>query len=87
MGLLFTGDGLGKQAQGISVPIKPSLKFDKTGIGHDPAKEFTSHWWDDAYKKAADNVTVNSEKVLNMAELWPRPTCPTLILILIYQLI
>ena len=36
------GDGLGKQQQGITDPIKASLKFDKTGVGHDIAKEFTN---------------------------------------------
>ena len=45
------------------MPIKASLKFDKAGIGHDPAKEFTEHWWDDAYKKAMDKITVNCEQV------------------------
>merc|ERR1712126_632656 len=33
-----------------------------TGVGHDPAKEFTSSWWDDAYKQAANNVIIDSEQ-------------------------
>lgn len=57
-----SGEGLGKNAQGISEPIKASLKFDKTGVGHDPAKEFTSTWWADAYKNAADNVTIGNDE-------------------------
>jgi len=57
-----SGEGLGKNSQGISEPIKASLKFDKTGVGHDPAKEFTSSWWDDAYKQAANNVIIDSEQ-------------------------
>ena len=61
----FSGEGLGKNSQGISEPIKASLKFDKTGVGHDPAKEFTSSWWDDAYKQAANNVIIDSEQVAN----------------------
>ena len=61
----FLGEGLGKNSQGISEPIKASLKFDKTGVGHDPAKEFTSSWWDDAYKQAANNVIIDSEQVTN----------------------
>ena len=36
------GQGLGKTQQGIVDPIKPTLKFDKTGIGHDHAEEFTN---------------------------------------------
>ncbi len=39
-------------------PIKASLKFDKAGIGHDIAKEFTNNWWDVAYKKAANSFEV-----------------------------
>ena len=38
------GQGLGKTQQGIVDPIKPTLKFDKTGIGHDHAEEFTNVW-------------------------------------------
>ena len=36
------GQGLGKQQQGIVDPIKAALKFDKSGVGHDIAKEFTN---------------------------------------------
>lgn len=57
-----SGEGLGKHSQGISKPIKPSLKFDKAGVGHDPAKEFTNSWWDDAYKQAADNVIIDNDQ-------------------------
>ena len=38
------GQGLGKTQQGIVDPIKPTLKFDKTGMGHDHAEEFTNVW-------------------------------------------
>ena len=38
------GQGLGKTQQGIVDPIRPTLKFDKTGIGHDHAEEFTNVW-------------------------------------------
>merc|ERR1712226_1467842 len=57
-----SGEGLGKHSQGISKPIKASLKFDKAGVGHDPAKEFTNSWWDDAYKQAADNVIIDNDQ-------------------------
>ena len=57
------GQGLGKYSQGMSEPIKPSLKFDKTGVGHDPAKEFTDTWWSDAYKQAADKVVIGHDQV------------------------
>jgi len=52
------GQGLGRQEQGIVDPIKATLKFDTTGIGHDIAKEFTNNWWDLAYKKAANKIEV-----------------------------
>ena len=31
---------MGKTNQGISEAIRPHLKFDTTGMGHDPAKDF-----------------------------------------------
>lgn len=55
------GQGLGKTEQGITEAIKPTLKFDNTGIGHDMAKEFTTNWWDMAYKKAANKIEVEEK--------------------------
>lgn len=55
------GCGLGKTSQGIPSALKPSLKFDTTGIGHDPAKEFVDRWWEDAYKKAANRIEVEQD--------------------------
>ena len=57
------GQGLGREQQGIVEPIKPSLKFDSAGIGHDIAKEFTNHWWDHAFKKAASSIEIEETKV------------------------
>ncbi len=42
--------------------MKPSLKFDVSGVGHDPAKEFTDHWWDVAYTKAARRIDVTKDE-------------------------
>jgi len=58
------GSGLGKTNQGIAEAIRPHLKFDTTGMGHDPAKEFTNHWWDDAFNKAAGNIQVLQQDVI-----------------------
>lgn len=52
------GAGLGKQEDGIKEAIKPSLKFDKSGIGHDASEQFTFRWWDHAFNKAASNIEV-----------------------------
>ena len=56
--LSSSGEGLGKNGGGIAEPLRPSLKFDSSGVGHDPAKEFTSNWWEQAYKKAADKIQI-----------------------------
>jgi len=56
------GQGLGRHDQGIIDPVKATLKFDTTGIGHDMAKEFTNNWWDLAYKKAANKIEVEELK-------------------------
>ena len=52
-----------KTHQGISEPIKASLKFDTAGIGHDIAKEFTNNWWDLAYKKASNAIQIEENQV------------------------
>lgn len=36
-----------------------NLKFDNGGLGHDKGKEFTNHWWQNAYNNAAKNLDVN----------------------------
>lgn len=52
------GQGIGKNLDGIVQPIKANLKFDKDGLGHDKAKDFTTHWWENAYNEAANNIAV-----------------------------
>ncbi|XP_046743004.1 G patch domain-containing protein 4 [Diprion similis] len=54
------GKGLGKNESGISEPIKPKLKFDHAGIGHDSAEQFTYHWWENVFNEAAKNISVES---------------------------
>lgn len=53
------GKGLGKKEDGISNALKPKLKFDNTGIGHDPAEEFTNDWWNNVYNSAINNIEVS----------------------------
>jgi len=56
------GKGLGKQEQGIVDALKPKLKFDQTGVGHNMADEFEFHWWDHVFNKAAKNIQVDSNE-------------------------
>lgn len=52
------GDGLGLHGQGIVDAIKPKLKFDTTGVGHNRAEEFEFRWWDHVFNKAAQSIQV-----------------------------
>ncbi|XP_015610483.1 G patch domain-containing protein 4 [Cephus cinctus] len=54
------GKGLGKNESGIVEAIKPKLKFDNAGFGHNAAEEYTCNWWESMFDKAAKNVNVNS---------------------------
>jgi len=56
------GKGLGKNHQGIVDAIKPKLKFDQTGVGHNRAEEFEFHWWDHVFNKAAKNIKVDESE-------------------------
>nr|KAG5691224.1 hypothetical protein BaRGS_019435 [Batillaria attramentaria] len=55
------GAGLGSREHGIKQAIKVKIKKDTTGVGHDPAKEFTHHWWDEAFNRAASSIIVETE--------------------------
>ncbi|KAG6930166.1 G-patch domain containing 4 [Chelydra serpentina] len=52
------GKGLGKRENGISEAIKVKVKCDTAGVGHDPAEQFTFHWWDHLFNKSAANISV-----------------------------
>ncbi|KAF2888775.1 hypothetical protein ILUMI_17398 [Ignelater luminosus] len=54
------GKGLGKSENGITTAIKPKLKFDNAGIGHDSSEQFTNNWWEKLYNNAANNVNVST---------------------------
>lgn len=53
------GKGLGKHENGIAEALKPTLKFDTAGIGH--KNDDYNNWWENAFNKAANNITVKSE--------------------------
>ncbi len=62
--LLITGSGLGLNQDGITEAIKPSAKFDLSGIGHKVFNDF--QWWDHAFNRAASSfdVKVNQDEVI-----------------------
>ncbi|XP_071942096.1 G patch domain-containing protein 4-like [Antedon mediterranea] len=53
-----SGNGLGRNEDGISEAIKVKIKRGNAGVGHDAAEQFTFHWWDHVFNKAASNITV-----------------------------
>jgi pyocin large subunit-like protein len=61
--LLVTGKGLGRNESGITEALKPKLKFDTRGVGHDASEQFTYHWWEHAFDKAANNIQVSATEV------------------------
>ncbi|XP_066925042.1 G patch domain-containing protein 4-like [Clytia hemisphaerica] len=52
------GKGLGKSENGIKSAIKVKVKNNKGGLGHDAGTEFTFHWWDHIFNKAANAIDV-----------------------------
>jgi hypothetical protein len=58
-----TGKGLGRNESGITKALKPKLKFDTRGVGHDASEQFTYHWWEHAFNKAANNIQVSTTEV------------------------
>ncbi|XP_023569551.1 G patch domain-containing protein 4 [Octodon degus] len=54
------GKGLGRKENGITQALKVTLKQDTHGVGHDPSKEFTNHWWNELFNKTAANLVVET---------------------------
>lgn len=61
--LVVLGKGLGRHENGIATAIKPKLKFDNSGIGHDVGEQFTNNWWERVFNSAAENIDVQVNKV------------------------
>ncbi|KAJ8916832.1 hypothetical protein NQ315_005839, partial [Exocentrus adspersus] len=55
------GKGLGKDEDGIATALKPKLKFDNAGIGHDVGEQFTNNWWETLFNSAANNIEIESD--------------------------
>ncbi|XP_006000331.1 G patch domain-containing protein 4 [Latimeria chalumnae] len=56
------GKGLGRRENGIQEAIKVKIKCDSAGVGHNVGEQFTFHWWDHAFNKAASNISVESKE-------------------------
>lgn len=56
--LFRLGDGLGRDKNGITKPLKAKYKFDNAGLGHNPADDMNNHWWENVYNQAATNLNV-----------------------------
>ncbi|XP_041037683.1 G patch domain-containing protein 4 [Carcharodon carcharias] len=56
------GKGLGRREDGIREAIKVKVKCDTAGVGHHAGEQFTFHWWDHVFNKAAANITVESKE-------------------------
>lgn len=54
------GKGLGRKENGITQALRVTLKQDTHGVGHDPAKEFTNHWWNELFNKTAASLVVET---------------------------
>lgn len=50
------GKGLGKNENGLTKALKPTLKFDNAGIGYNETN--SEHWWEALYDNTIKNVKV-----------------------------
>lgn len=56
------GKGLGRKENGITQALRVTLKQDTHGVGHDPAKEFTDHWWNELFNRTAASLVVDTQQ-------------------------
>ncbi|XP_016021780.2 LOW QUALITY PROTEIN: G patch domain-containing protein 4 [Rousettus aegyptiacus] len=54
------GKGLGRKENGITQALRVTLKQDTHGVGHDPAREFTDHWWSELFNRTAASLVVET---------------------------
>jgi len=60
------GKGLGKKEDGITAPLRSSMKFDCTGVGYDTAnaESYSDQWWTRAYDNAANGLHVKNKVII-----------------------
>ncbi|XP_008568709.1 PREDICTED: G patch domain-containing protein 4 isoform X2 [Galeopterus variegatus] len=67
------GKGLGRKENGITQALRVTLKQDTHGVGHDPAKEFTNHWWNELFNKTAANLVVETGQTATLTSGGEKP--------------
>ncbi|PNJ56787.1 GPATCH4 isoform 3, partial [Pongo abelii] len=67
------GKGLGRKENGITQALRVTLKQDTHGVGHDPAKEFTNHWWNELFNKTAANLVVETGQMATLTSGGEKP--------------
>uniref|UniRef100_A0A182JXK8 Actin-related protein 5 n=1 Tax=Anopheles christyi TaxID=43041 RepID=A0A182JXK8_9DIPT len=58
----ITGEGLGKNSDGITAPLKASFKFSTSGIGANKISDAKNNWWERVYNEAASNIEVEARE-------------------------
>jgi len=56
------GKGLGRSETGMKDAIKVKHKSGMGGLGHNLGDEFTFHWWDHIFNKAANSIKVDEKE-------------------------
>ncbi|KAM5294757.1 G patch domain-containing protein 4 isoform 2-T2 [Glossophaga mutica] len=67
------GKGLGRKENGITQALRIRLKQDTHGVGHDPSKEFTNHWWNELFNKTAANLVVETRQMATLTSGGEKP--------------
>ncbi|XP_071075839.1 G patch domain-containing protein 4 isoform X2 [Desmodus rotundus] len=67
------GKGLGRKENGITQALRVRLKQDTYGVGHDPSKEFTNHWWNELFNKTAANLVVETRQMATLTSGGEKP--------------
>ncbi|XP_055979624.1 G patch domain-containing protein 4 isoform X2 [Sorex fumeus] len=67
------GKGLGRKENGITQALRVTLKQDTHGVGHDPAKEFTDHWWSDLFNRTAASLVVEAKQMATLTSSGEKP--------------
>jgi len=57
-----SGQGLGRKKNGMKDAIKVKRKGGTEGLGHNLGDEFTFHWWDHIFNKAANSIKVDENE-------------------------